>query len=53
MNYKITMEQMRDQLMHTLKQDGGYKIIDLLTDEIINSKADKEIKKELTLSVDK
>lgn len=41
MNYKITMEEMRDQLMKTLEKDEGYKIINLLTDEIRSSKVDK------------
>ena len=43
MNYKITMEEMRDQLMKTLEKDEGYKIIDLLTNEIRN-KWDGELK---------
>ena len=49
MNYKTTMEEMRNQLMHTLRKDEGYKIIDLLSNEIMNAEIDKEIKEHVDI----
>lgn len=35
--------------MHTLEQDEGYKIVNLLTDEIMKSQVDKEIKEQVDI----
>ena len=49
MNYKTTMEEMRDQLMHALEQDERYKIVNLLTGEIMKSQINKEIKEQVDI----
>ena len=49
MNYKTTMVEMKEQLMHTFEQDEGYKIVNLLTDEIMKSQVNKEIKKQVDI----
>ena len=44
MNYKTTMEEMKEQLMCTLKQDEQYNTINELCDDIIKTTNDKLIK---------
>ena len=44
MNYKTTMEEMKEQLMYTLKQDEQYNTINELCDDVIKSTNDKSVK---------
>ena len=49
MNYKTTMEEMKEQLMYTLKQDEQYNTINELCDDIIKTTNDKLIKVKVDL----
>lgn len=44
MNYKTTMEEMKEQLMYTLKQDEQYNTINELCDDVIKFTNDKSVK---------
>ena len=49
MDYKVTMEEMKNQLMYTLKQDEQYNTINNLCDDIIKTTNDKIIKTKVGL----
>lgn len=49
MKYKTTMEEMKEQLMYTLKQDEQYNTINELCDDIIKTTNDKLIKAKVDL----
>ena len=49
MKYKTTMEDMKEQLMYTLKQDKQYVAINELCDEIIKTTNDMSIKSKVDL----
>lgn len=49
MKYKTTMEEMKEQLIYTLKQDEQYNTINELCDDIIKTTNDKLIKAKVDL----
>ena len=49
MNYKTTMEEMKKQLICTLKQDEQYNTINNLCDDIIKTTNDKSVKAKVDL----
>ena len=49
MDYKVTMEEMKSQLMYTLKQDEQYNTINNLCDDIMKSTIDESIKAQVDL----
>ena len=49
MDYKVTMEEMKNQLMYTLKQDEQYNTINNLCDDIMKSSIDEPIKAKVDL----